>query len=82
MARRKGRRKKGRGLAPGLIPGQPAGKHKPFKSQAQWRMFFADPKLRKYAIGKAHATGPEHGVGYHSIPKRKGVKRKARGIKK
>lgn len=56
----------------GTIPGQSAAGHHPFKSQAQWRLFFANPKLRRYAIGKAHATGPEGGVGYHSIPKRKG----------
>ena len=30
---------------------------KPFKSKAQARFFFANPKLRKYARKKAHATG-------------------------
>jgi hypothetical protein len=84
MARRKA---KGRKYPPGVIPGQPAGKHKPFASQAQQRLFFAKPSLRKYALGKAHATGEHHELGkvssarYKSLPKRKGFKRKARGLK-
>lgn len=50
---------------PGTIPGQPAAGHHPFKSRAQWRLFFANPKLRRWAIGKAHATG-----GHHEITRR------------
>jgi len=59
-------------------------KHKPFKSKAQLRLFFANPKLRKYAKDKAHATGLHHELGkiskarYKALPARKGVKRKAR----
>jgi hypothetical protein len=64
---------------PGTIPGQPAAGHHPFKSQAQWRLFFANPKLRRWAIGKAHATGGHHEItqrlkyspAYRSLPDRK-----------
>ena len=64
----------------GLIPGQSAAGHKPFKSKAQARLFFANPRLRKWAIGKAHATGMHseitHAVGYspayRALPNRKG----------
>lgn len=63
----------------GTIPGQPAGRHKPFKSRAQWRLFFANPRLRKYAIGKAHATGGHSAIthrlhyspAYRALPPRK-----------
>lgn len=85
MARRKkGRRK----YPPGTIPGQSAAGHTAFKSKAQQRLFFANPRLRRWAIGKAHATGEHHELGkiskarYAALPNRKGVKRKARGIKK
>lgn len=46
----------------GTIPGQPAAGHHPFKSKAQQRLFFANPKLRRWAIGKAHATGEHHEI--------------------
>jgi hypothetical protein len=42
---------------PGIIPGQSGVGHRPYASRKQWRYFFANPKLRRYAIGKAHATG-------------------------
>lgn len=82
------KKSKGRKYPVGVIPGQPAAGHKPFKSKAQQRLFFAKPSLRKYALGKAHATGEHHELGkaskarYAALPNRKGVKRKLRGIKK
>lgn len=70
--------------------GKKGAKHKPFASQAQARLFFAKKSLRKYAKGKAHATGMHSEItkrlgkspAYRSLPKRKGVKRSVRGIKK
>lgn len=70
----------------------PPGKHKPFASKAQARLFFAKPSLRKYAKGKAHATGMHsaitkrvgHSPAYRALPARKHAirGRKVRGIKK
>lgn len=63
----------------GTIPGQPAAGHHAFKSKAQQRLFFANPKLRRWAIGKAHATGEHHELGsiskarYAALPERKGA---------
>jgi hypothetical protein len=63
---------------PGTIPGQPAAGHHPFKSKAQQKLFFANPKLRRWAIGKAHATGEHHELGaassaiYRALPNRLG----------
>ncbi|MBU8824135.1 hypothetical protein [Mycolicibacterium goodii] len=51
---------------------------KGFKSKAQWRRFFADPKLRRYARKKAHATPGGKVVRYRRLPARKGVKKSAR----
>lgn len=53
---------------------------KPFKSKAQARFFFANPKLRKYAKRKAHATGMNsattkrvgYSPAYRALPARKG----------
>ena len=62
---------------PGVIPGQPAAGHKPFASKAQQRLFFANPRLRRWALGKAHATGEHHELGpissarYRALPNRK-----------
>lgn len=64
----------------GTIPGQPAAGHRAFKSKAQARLFFANPKLRRWAIGKAHATGMHHEItdrlgfspAYRRLPNRKG----------
>lgn len=56
--------------------------HKPFASKAQQRLFFADPKLRRFAKAKAHATGESHLLGkaskarYAALPRRKGVKKR------
>lgn len=69
----------GRHYPPGTIPGQPAAGHHPFASKAQQRLFFANPKLRRWAIGKAHATGEHHELGpvssavYRALPDRKGA---------
>lgn len=60
------------------MPGKP---HKPFKSKAQARLFFARPDLRKYAKKKAHATGMHSGItkrmgyspAYRALPARKGA---------
>lgn len=57
---------------------------KPFASKAQARKFFADPKLRRFAKKKAHATGMHSEVtkrtgksaAYAKLPARKGVKRR------
>lgn len=70
---------KSKKYAPGLVPGQPAAGHHAFKSRAQARLFFANPKLRRWAIGKAHATGMHseitaavgHSPAYHALPERK-----------
>lgn len=42
-----------------------------FKSKAQWRYFFANPRLRRYARKKAHATAGGKGVRYRRLPRRK-----------
>lgn len=63
------------------MPGKP---HKPFKSKAQARLFFANPRLRKYAKKKAHATGMHSSItkrlgfspAYRKLPRRKGVKKR------
>lgn len=50
---------------------------KAFASKAQQRLFFANPRLRKYAKKKAHATGERHELGkaskaaYARLPERK-----------
>jgi hypothetical protein len=81
------RKKKRRKYPAGVIPGQPAAGHKPFASKAQQRLFFAKPSLRKWALGKAHATGEHHELGklssarYKALPNRKSAKRKVRGLK-
>lgn len=49
-----------------------------FRSKAQWRLFFANPRLRRYAHKKAHATPGGKGVRYRRLPARKHVRRKAR----
>lgn len=42
-----------------------------FKSKAQWRKFFADPKLRPHARKKAHATAGGKVTRYRRLPTRK-----------
>jgi hypothetical protein len=67
---------------PGIIPGQPAAGHHPFYSRAQWRLFFANPKLRRWAIGKAHATGGHHEITQrlHFSPAYRGLPERERGL--
>lgn len=63
----------------------PRHKSKPFASKAQQRLFFANPRLRKWAKKKAHATGEHHELGkiskarYAALPERKGVRTKVGG---
>jgi hypothetical protein len=49
-----------------------AGPHHPFKSKAQWRYFFSNPRLRRFAHEKAHATPGGPVVRYRRLPRRKG----------
>jgi hypothetical protein len=49
------------------------GRHTGFKSKAQWRLFWASPKLRRYAHDKAHATKGGPKVRYRRLPARKGA---------
>lgn len=56
-----------------------AKRHSPFKSKAQQRWAFATHK--KWARGKAHATGEHHGTpgskaAYARLPARKGVRKR------
>lgn len=63
---------------------------RPFTSQAQWRLFFARPDLRRYAKKKAHATGGHSAItkalgyspAYRRLPKRKGSTYKGVPIRK
>ena len=73
--------KKAAGEAKGKIKGKAAkAGTRPFASQAQWRLFFANPRLRKYAKRKARASGSNSAVtkalgfspAYRRLPKRKG----------
>lgn len=43
-----------------------------FRSKAQWRYFFANPKLRRYAKKEAHKTPGGPVVRYKRLPERKG----------
>lgn len=54
----------------------PGRRHTGFKSKAQWRFFFANPKLRRYARQKAHATKGGPIARYRRLPMRKGVRRR------
>lgn len=47
-------------------------KHTGFKSKAQWKYFYANPKLRRYAHDKAHATPGGKKIRYDRLPARKG----------
>ena len=76
--------KHGEHYPPGTIPGQPAAGHHPFDSRAQWRLFFANPKLRRWAIGKAHATGGHHEItqALHFSPAYRALPERERGLHK
>ncbi len=50
-----------------------------FKSKAQWRYFFANPRLRKYARRKAHETAGGPKIRYRRLPRRKHAVRGRRG---
>lgn len=50
----------------------PGRRHTGFKSKAQWRLFFANPRLRRWAKDKAHATPGGKKVRYDRLPYRKG----------
>jgi hypothetical protein len=60
-------------------------RHKPFASKAQQRLFFASPKLRRYAKAKAHATGEHSSItkklgfspAYRRLPARKHMRKRA-----
>ena len=47
------------------------GGHTGFKSRSQWRLFFASPRLRRYAREKAHATPGGKVIRYRRLPTRK-----------
>ena len=44
--------------------------HRGFRSKAQWRLFFANPRLRKYARKWAHKTPGGPVVRYRRLPER------------
>lgn len=71
-----GKSKSARGnAAPGVGThgGQKRGLPHGFVSKAQWRYFFANPKLRaQYAHKEAHKTPGGPRVRYHRLPTRKG----------
>jgi hypothetical protein len=43
-----------------------------YASQAQWKFFFANPQLRRYARKKAHETPGGKKIRYDRLPARKG----------
>jgi hypothetical protein len=45
--------------------------HHPFASKKQWRLFFANPRLKQYAHQKAHATPGGPKVRYRRLPIRR-----------
>jgi hypothetical protein len=51
----------------------PGRRHEGFKSRSQWRLFFANKRLRKYAKNKADATPGGKGTRYRRLPWRKGA---------
>lgn len=50
-----------------------------FVSKAQWRYFWANPRLRKYAHKEAHKVIRRRGkiTGFHSLPTRKHLRKRA-----
>lgn len=55
------------------------GMPKGFVSKAQWRYFFANPRLRKWAKKEAHkaqARGGGKKVAYRKLPRRKGARKR------
>ena len=47
-----------------------------FRSKAQWRYFFANPRLRKYAKKWARRTPGGKIVRYRRLPARKGTRKR------
>ncbi|MCZ4510417.1 hypothetical protein O3Q52_19935 [Streptomyces sp. ActVer] len=54
----------------------PGRKHTGYRSRAQWRYFFANPRLRRYARAKSHATKGGPIVRYRRLPARRGARRR------
>ncbi|GHJ04806.1 hypothetical protein TPA0906_66710 [Streptomyces olivaceus] len=54
----------------------PGRRHTGFKSRAQWKLFFANPRLRRYARAKAHATKGGPVTRYRRLPARKRTRRR------
>jgi fructosamine-3-kinase len=55
------------------------GMPKGFVSKAQWRYFFANKRLRKYAKKEAHKAQARGGgikVAYRGLPTRKGARKR------
>lgn len=55
------------------MPGRQHGLPKGFVSKAQWRLFWANPRLRRYARKEAHKTPGGKIVRYRRLPRRKGT---------
>lgn len=55
------------------MPGQ---RHTGFRSKAQWKLFWANPRLRRYARGKAHATKGGKVTRYRRLPARRSARRR------
>lgn len=53
-------------------------KHKTrgFRSRSQWKLFFANPRLHRYAHKKAHATAGGPVVRYRRLPTRVTARRR------
>jgi hypothetical protein len=58
----------------GEVIAMPGRRHAGFKSRSQWKMFFANPRLRRYARDKAHATRGGPKVRYHRLPEHVSVR--------
>ncbi|MFI7890890.1 hypothetical protein ACIFUY_06455 [Streptomyces sp. CACIS-1.16CA] len=54
----------------------PGRQHTGFKSKAQWKLFWANPRLRRYARAKAHATKGGKITRYRRLPARRGTRRR------
>jgi hypothetical protein len=48
-----------------------------FVSKAQWRLFWANPRLRRFARKEAHKTAGGPVVRFRRLPLRKGVRKRA-----
>lgn len=59
------------------MPGRRGGLPHGFVSKAQWRYFWANPRLRRFARKEAHKTPGGPVVRFHRLPLRKGVRKRA-----